>query len=69
VDRLIGFIFRHNTESLSLFRKSGFSVWGELPGVTELDGVERDVIIVGRALKSIHHEDTKSTKETRKQSK
>jgi phosphinothricin acetyltransferase len=50
VDRLIGFIFRHNTASLNLFRKADFSVWGELPGVTELDGVGRDVIIVGRAV-------------------
>jgi phosphinothricin acetyltransferase len=31
-----------------LFRKFGFSQWGELPGVTLLDGVERDVIILGR---------------------
>ncbi|MFN0040276.1 MAG: N-acetyltransferase family protein [Burkholderiales bacterium] len=50
VDRLIGFIYRHNSPSLALFEKGGFSIWGELPGVTELDGVERDVIILGRSL-------------------
>ena len=48
VDRLIGYIYRHNLTSMRLFEKAGFSIWGELPGVTELDGVERDVIIVGR---------------------
>jgi phosphinothricin acetyltransferase len=48
VDRLMGFIYRHNTSSLRLFEKAGFAVWGELPGVTRLDGIERDVIIVGR---------------------
>jgi phosphinothricin acetyltransferase len=48
VDRLLGFIFGHNKPSLQLFEKSGFAPWGELPGVTRLDGVERDVVILGR---------------------
>ena len=50
VDRLIGFIFGHNLPSLALFAKFGFQRWGELPGVTLLDAVERDVIIVGRRI-------------------
>jgi len=48
VDTLLGFIFGHNQPSLSLFEKYGFSKWGELPRVALLDGVERDLIIVGR---------------------
>jgi phosphinothricin acetyltransferase len=48
VDRLIGFVFGHNQPSLELFEKFGFARWGELPGVTMLDGLERDVIILGR---------------------
>ena len=48
IDRLIGFVFAHNQPSLELFGKFGFEHWGELPGVTLLDGVERDVIILGR---------------------
>ena len=48
VDTLLGFIFAHNTPSLALFEKFGFARWGELPRVALLDGVERDVIIVGR---------------------
>lgn len=48
IDRLLGFVFGHNQPSLELFGKFGFSRWGELPGVTLLDGVERDVIILGR---------------------
>lgn len=48
VDRLLGFVFAHNQPSLALLGKFGFERWGELPGVTLLDGVERDVIIVGR---------------------
>ncbi|MBI3527051.1 MAG: N-acetyltransferase [Betaproteobacteria bacterium] len=48
VDRLLGFVFGHNQPSLDLFEKFGFARWGGLPGVTLLDGVERDVIILGR---------------------
>lgn len=44
---LLGFIFAHNDASLRLFEKFGFHRWGVLPGVAELDGVERDLIIVG----------------------
>ena len=47
ISALLGFIFAHNEPSLRLFKELGFSRWGELPGVAELDGVERDVIIVG----------------------
>lgn len=45
---LLGFIFSHNEPSLALFAKFGFARWGLLPGVAELDGVERAVVILGR---------------------
>lgn len=48
VDTLLGFIFGHNEPSLALFGRFGFSRWGELPKVAALDGIERDLIIVGR---------------------
>jgi phosphinothricin acetyltransferase len=48
IDTLLGFIFGHNLSSLALFEKFGFSRWGELPKVALLDGVERDLVIVGR---------------------
>jgi phosphinothricin acetyltransferase len=44
---LLGFIFAHNHASLRLFEKFAFHRWGVLPRVAELDGVERDLIIVG----------------------
>jgi len=50
INTLLGFIFAHNHPSLELFERFGFSRWGELPRVAELDGVERDLIIVGRRL-------------------
>lgn len=48
VDTLLGFIFGHNVPSLALFERFGFSRWGTLPKVAALDGIERDLIIVGR---------------------
>lgn len=48
VNTLLGFIFGHNAASLALFRRCGFDVWGRLPRVAVLDGVERDLHILGR---------------------
>lgn len=50
VSNLVGFVFGHNEPSLKLLKKFGFQQWGLLPGVAELDGVKRDLIIVGRAV-------------------
>lgn len=47
---LLGFIFAHNEPSLHLFEKYGFKRWGFYPGIAELDGLERDLVIVGRRL-------------------
>ena len=47
---LVGFIFGHNEPSLRLFESYEFERWGHLPRVAELDGVERDLVIVGRRL-------------------
>ena len=48
---LVGFIFGHNRASLGLFERFGFERWGLLPRVAELDGIERDLVIVGRRLR------------------
>jgi L-amino acid N-acyltransferase YncA len=45
---LLRFIFGHNEASLHLFESFGFQHWGVFPRVAELDGVERDLIILGR---------------------
>jgi len=47
---LLGFIFGHNEPSLALFRGFGFETWAHLPRVAELDGIERDLLILGRRL-------------------
>ncbi len=48
VHTLLGFVFGHNLASLQLFDAFGFARWGHLPGVANLDGVERDLIILGK---------------------
>lgn len=48
---LVGYIFAHNAPSLRLFESAGFERWGHLPRVAELDGVERDLVILGRRLR------------------
>lgn len=45
--RLLAVVFAHNEPSVGLFRSLGFERWGLLPGVTVLDGVERDVLLLG----------------------
>ena len=45
---LVGLIFGHNEPSLKLFQRLGFERWGFFPGVAELDGVERDLVMMGR---------------------
>jgi L-amino acid N-acyltransferase YncA len=48
INAMVGFIFAHNEPSLKLFERVGFERWGLLPRVAQLDGIERDLTIVGR---------------------
>jgi L-amino acid N-acyltransferase YncA len=48
---LLGFIFGHNEPSLNLFRSFGFENWANLPGIAELDGIERDLVIIGKRVR------------------
>ncbi|HVU34519.1 MAG TPA: GNAT family N-acetyltransferase [Opitutaceae bacterium] len=48
VRTLLGFIWAHNPPSLRLFETHGFTQWGHFPRVATLDGIERDLIILGR---------------------
>jgi phosphinothricin acetyltransferase len=45
---LLGFVFAHNAPSVGLFERHGFARWAHLPRVARLDGVERDLLILGR---------------------
>ncbi len=47
VRTLVAVVFLHNEPSLALFEGLGFQRWGHLPRVTDLDDIERDVVILG----------------------
>ena len=48
IDNLVGFVFAHNEPSLRLLKKFGFETWGHLPRVAKLDGIERDLVVLGK---------------------
>ena len=48
---ILGFIFGHNQPSLKLFTSFGFEQWGCMPQIAELDGIERDVIVLGKRIR------------------
>ena len=50
IHTVLGFVFGHNEPSMRLFRSFGFDAWGTLPRVAVLDGVERDLVILGKRL-------------------
>src|SRR5450830_964195 len=48
VHTLLGFVFGHNQPSLKLFDAFGFERWANMPRVATLDGIERDLVILGK---------------------
>ena len=42
--------FAHNETSVALFERMGFRRWAHFPNVAELDGVERDLVVLGLRL-------------------
>ncbi len=48
INAIVGLIFGHNQPSLKLFERLGFQRWGLLPSIARLEGVERDLIVVGQ---------------------
>lgn len=50
IKNLLGFIFGHNEPSLKLFYNFGFEKWAQLPKVANMDGIERDLIILGKRI-------------------
>src|SRR6202048_567983 len=47
ITAMVGLIFAHNEPSLKLFEQLGFEQWGLLPRVARLEGVGRDLTILG----------------------
>lgn len=50
IETLTATIFASNTASVALFQKLGFETWGRMPRVARLEGVEKDLVLVGRRI-------------------
>ncbi|WP_102691515.1 GNAT family N-acetyltransferase [Rummeliibacillus pycnus] len=50
IEHLLAFIFAHNEPSIRLFKNFQFEEWAHLPEVAELDGVKRDLVILGKKI-------------------
>lgn len=48
LNTIVAFIFHHNQASQGLFLKNGFTRWGHLPQVADMDGQLRDLDILGK---------------------
>lgn len=50
IETLTATIFASNEASIAMFNKMGFAQWGFMPRVARLEGVEKDLVLVGRRL-------------------
>jgi phosphinothricin acetyltransferase len=48
IANILAFVFVQNQPTVTLFEAAGFQRWGLLPRICEIDGGERDVLILGR---------------------
>lgn len=50
IQQVVALIFGHNTPSLTMFKKLGFTQWGLYPQVCDMDGFIADVAILGKSV-------------------
>ena len=48
IDAILSYVFGHNIPSIKLFEKMHYQQWALLPKIAELDGVKRDLVILGK---------------------
>lgn len=51
IETLTATIFASNESSIALFDKMGFERWGFMPRVARLEGVEKDLVLVGKRIR------------------
>ncbi len=49
---LIAYVYAHNIPSIALLTRCGFTEWGLLPDVSEMDGKEYSVTVLGKRIVS-----------------
>ncbi|WP_264480683.1 GNAT family N-acetyltransferase [Psychrobacter sp. I-STPA6b] len=50
IHNVVALIFAHNQPSIRLFQSLGFSQWGQMPQVCDMQGFYADVIMLGKAV-------------------
>ncbi|MEM8866427.1 MAG: N-acetyltransferase family protein [Planctomycetota bacterium] len=60
VEVIIALVFAHNTPSMQMHLKLGFEQWGYLPRVTNMDGLRRDVVVLGIETVATSEESTRN---------
>ncbi|OTQ04997.1 N-acetyltransferase [Gilliamella apicola] len=50
IESIFSYVFGHNLPSMNLFKKMNYQQWALLPKIAELDGVKRDLVILGKHL-------------------
>lgn len=50
IEAILSYVFGHNIPSIKLFNKMQYQQWGLFPKVAELDGIQRDLVILGKRL-------------------
>lgn len=48
IKTVVGFVFSHNEPSVRLLKSFGFTEWGRLPDVAQMDGKEYSLSILGK---------------------
>ena len=48
IDAILSYVFGHNVPSIKLFEKMHYQQWALLPNIAELDGIKRDLVILGK---------------------
>jgi len=48
---LLALIFADNLASQKLFKKLGFKEWGNLNGIANIEGVDKDLLLLGLRIK------------------
>ena len=51
IKTLLALIFAENAPSLKLFKKMGFKEWGNLNRIATIEGVDKDLLILGLRIK------------------
>jgi len=54
LQQLLGFIFAENKESISLFQKNGFQIWGEMRDIAIINNQHLSLLIMGLKIESSH---------------